>query len=354
MGFSCAHAGILAHPPYRTSTRAQRGPPCAGVLSFLAHSPEKPLHNERVWVLEDPDERPRPRRTPTPAPQAQRNPAVAFTLSILVWGAGHIYNRQGHVGTLLILLMANFYIDPILMWVYREPVGALLRGLTIAPSQLLGAGAILLLSGLLIWLASAERAYHHAAAARTQAFRGIDSAWLPMLCSLFVPGWGQFLNGQPRKGAFFLLTALLGFFAVPLGFAIWLFWPELETAADRLLWERVLIATLVLGPLALLVWPLNGLDALRVSLDETKKEPMLKRLEYANNRRRMFGWRRGVFPFFNRTLMFSLLLVLCSTIAYYSFPRTYYLSRLQDLRGHLSEQHMVLIPHLIDRLVPPG
>lgn len=313
------------------------------------------MQAEHVYVLEDPDERPRVKtNTSSPPPQPQKSPAVAFTLSILIWGAGHIYNRQENIGTLLILLMANFYVDPILMWVYREPILAFLRGLAVTPSQMLAGVMIFLFTGLLIWLASAERAYHKADATRTQPFRGVNSAWLPAVCSLVIPGWGQFLNGQAEKGALFLLGALLGFFAVPAGLAVWLFWPGLETAADRLFWERVLIGMLLLPPLVLLIWPLNCLDALKVSLDDTKKESVLKRLEYANNRRRMYGWQRGVFPFFKQTVMFALFLILCSTIAYYSFPRDYYVSRLQDLRAQLVERRLVVIPQVIDRLLPPG
>lgn len=310
------------------------------------------MQNERVWVLEDPDERPRVRTRSGSAPsRTQRNPAVAFTLSILIWGAGQFYNRQGNVGTLLVLLMANFFLDPILVWIYREPIVAFLQGLTITPSQMLATITLFYFSGLLIWLSSAERAYHKTNAARTEPFQGTRVAWLSAVCSLVLPGWGQFLNGQARKGTFFLLATLLVFFAAPTALLIWLFWPGLETAADRLFWERLLAATLLAAPLALVVWPLNCLDALRVGRDELKKEPLLKRLEYANNRRRMYGWERGVFPFFKRTVMFALVLVLCSTIAYYAFPHDYYVSLLQDLRTQLSQRHMVLIPHVIDRLL---
>jgi hypothetical protein len=132
---------------------------------------------------------------------------------------------------------------------------------------------------------------------------------------------------------------------------IWIVWPVLDTAVERLFWEKVLVVLLLTMPAVLLVWPLSGFDALKVSRDETMKEPVLKRLEYANNRRRMFGWGRGVFPFFKRTVVFAALLMLFSTITYYYGPRDYYLSRLQQLQAHLSEQQMVLIPQLIGRLL---
>ena len=310
------------------------------------------MQGDRVWVLEDPDEQPRVRKKPAVAPpQPQKNPAVAFTLSLLIWGAGQIYNRQGKFGFLLILLMVNFFLDPVLIWVYRESLTTVLGMFDITASRLLMAMAALYLSGLIVWLFNAEHAYSGAAKTRTEAFRGIDSAFLPAACSLLIPGWGQFLNGQAKKGALLLPLALIGLFAVPALVIIPLFWPRLDSATDRLFWETMLVAVLALSPLILLIWPLSSFDALKVSRDDTKKEPVLKRLEYANNRRRMYGWGRGVFPYFKQTLILGLFLVFSLAVAYYQFPRDYYVARMQSLQVRLSQQHLVLIPRLIDRVL---
>jgi TM2 domain-containing membrane protein YozV len=305
-----------------------------------------------VWVLEDPDERPRVHKKPAVAPpQPQKNPAVAFTLSLLIWGTGQIYNRQGKLGFLLILLMVNFYMDPVLIWVYRESLTLFLGTVTITSSQRLMAIGAFYLSGLIIWLFNAEHAYYGANKTRTDVFRGIENSLLPVVCSLLIPGWGQFLNGQAKKGTLLLPLTLIGLFAVPALAIIPLFWPRLDTATDRFFWETVLVAVLALSPLILLIWPLSSFDALKVSLDDTKKEPVLKRLEYANNRRRMYGWGRGVFPYFKQTLILGLFLVFSLAVAYYQFPRDYYVARLQSLQVQLSQQHLVLIPRLIDRFL---
>jgi TM2 domain-containing membrane protein YozV len=312
---------------------------------------------DRVWVLDDPDEQSRVRKkhtkkhTATAPPRAQQNPAAAFSWSILIWGGGQIYRNQGAVGALLILLMVNFYAHPVWLWFYRGPILAWLQGFAITPSQMLAAATLCYFSGLLVWLISAEHAYLRTCATRTTPFRGIGSAWLPGACSLVLPGWGQFLNGQAKKGTFFLLIALLGLFAVPTALGIWIAWPSLDTAVDRLFWEKVLVVLLLTIPAVLLIWPLSGFDALKVSRDEMKKEPLLKRLECANNRRRIFGWGHEVVPFFKRTAVLAVVLVLFSTVAYYYGPRDYYFARLQQLQIHLSHQHMVLIPQLIDRLL---
>jgi TM2 domain-containing membrane protein YozV len=312
------------------------------------------MNTDRVWVLEDPDERPRVHKKPAVATSSrgpQKNPAVAFTLSLLIWGAGQIYNRQGNIGCLLILLMVNFYMDPILIWVYRESLTPFLGWVDLTSSQLLMGIMAFYFSALIVWLFNAEHAYFVAAKTRTETFLGIDSSFLPPVCSLLIPGWGQFLNGQAAKGALFLMFALIGFFAVPALLIIPFFWPGLDTATDRFFWETVLVALLVLSPLTLVIWLLNSFDALKVSLDDTKKEPVLKRLEYANNRRRMYGWGRGVFPYFKQTLVLGLFLALCLAVAYDQFPRDYYVARLQSLQVQLSRQHMVLIPRLIDRVL---
>jgi len=310
------------------------------------------MNTDRVWVLDDPDEQPRIRKKPAVAtPRPQKNPAVAFSLSLLIWGAGQIYNRQGKFGFLLILLMVNFYMDPVLIWVYRESLTPFLGTVTITSSQRLMAIGAFYLSGLIVWLFNAEHAYYVANKTRTEAFRGIENSLLPVVCSLLIPGWGQFLNGQAKKGALLLPLALIGLFAVPALVIIPLFWPRLDTATDRFFWETVLVGVLALSPMILLIWPLSSFDALKVSRDDTKKEPVLKRLEYANNRRRMYGWGRGVFPYFKQTLILGLFLVFSLAVAYYQFPRDYYVARLQSLQIQLSQQHLVLIPRLIDRVL---
>ena len=311
------------------------------------------MSTDRVWVLEDPDERHRVRKKKAPAtpPRPQKNPAAAFSWSILIWGAGQIYCGLFGVGFLFILLMVNFYLDPILIWLYRDTFFAWLKSLAITSSQILRAATLFYLSGLLIWLLSAERAYCNAKAGRTHSFLGIKSKWIPAVCSMVLPGWGQFLNGQEKKGTLFLLIALVGFFAMPSIALIWLVWPHLETAAERLLWERVLLALIIATPIVLLLWLVNGFDALKISLDETKKEPVLKRLEYANYRRRMYGWGRGVFPSLKQTAILTLALIGCSAIAYFTFPHDYYVAVLQRLQTQLTEQQMVFLPELIGRLL---
>ena len=42
--------------------------------------------------------------------RAGRNPALAFTYSLLCWGGGQLHNQQVRLGVVFILLMAAFYL----------------------------------------------------------------------------------------------------------------------------------------------------------------------------------------------------------------------------------------------------
>jgi hypothetical protein len=312
------------------------------------------MNHDPVWVIDDPDDLPfvRKKKKPPSAPpplRPQKNPAAALSLSLLIWGAGQIYNRQGKLGFLFALLMANFYLGLGLIWIYWKSMITFLGAYDVAPSHFMMAVAILYLVGLIFWFFNAQLAYYKANKMRTEPFHGIGNRFLPAICSLLVPGWGQFLNGQAKKGSFFLILAMTVFFAFPSLLVIPFFWPLLKTTMDRRIWETVLVSALFLIPLVLLIWPLSAFDALKVGLDDTKKESLLKRIEYANNRRRMRGWE-GVFPHAKLTLVLGLFLTFCLTISYYYFPREYYFTRLQHLRTQLSQENMVLIPRFIDKL----
>jgi TM2 domain-containing membrane protein YozV len=307
---------------------------------------------DKVWYVDDPDDPPPVRKKSAPStPAPQKSPAAAFSWSLVVWGSGQFYNRQGAIGFLLLLLMLNVTVTPTLLWVYWDAIAALQIPVSLTTSQFMGLIGTLYLGGLVVWFVGAVQAYYRTNRTRTAPFLGIANRFLPAFCSLLIPGWGQFLNGQPKKGTLFLLVAVVAFFTVPMLLMIGWGWPMIRSEADRFFWEVVLIAVAALAPVALLIWPVATFDALVVSRDDTKKEPVLKRLEYANNRRRMYGLARGVFPYFKQTLMLALLLALFATVTYYYAPRDYYIARFQDLRDASAARHMVLIPRLLDRVV---
>ena len=315
------------------------------------------MAEKTVWVIDESTE-PSLDQSNEPAVVApsrgrrpkERNPAVAFSLSLLIWGGGQLYNRQYQLGLLFFLLMADFYLFTGLTVVYWQPLTALLKTVDVMPSQLLVPCGLFVLVGLLLWIVNAIQAYYVANSDRANIFDGVEHPMLPMLCSLLIPGWGQFLNGQTKKGTCYLIVTMAGLFSMGCLFLAPVLWPTLESRMERIFVERMLIAALILSPMALLMWGVSAYDALKVCLDPLKKEPIRNRVEYAMNRMRMKGWR-GMIPRMELSLMFCLYLVFSLTVSHYYFPRHYYAGKLQDLQVKMTQQKMTLIPESIEHIV---
>jgi hypothetical protein len=95
--------------------------------------------------------------------------------------------------------------------------------------------------------------------------RGMGSAWLAGLASILVPGWGQIVNGQLRKGLFFLFGFLLQAYLL----AYYLMTPLYRIVSDldpnqRLLRDIINAGQIALGVTALL-WLLSAYDAVLVA-----------------------------------------------------------------------------------------
>jgi TM2 domain-containing membrane protein YozV len=320
---------------------------------------------EKVWVIEDPDEYLKPRRKPrireedTPpriteevSPPDEVDPALAYTLSLLFWGAGQLYNGQRTKGLNYIGLALYGNILAILLFMFQEELPSYLFFFNITPAQALLAAALLLFFLLIFWVSNASDAYHTAIKARRTTFTGVSSCAWPLFCSLLVPGWGQFLNGQPIKGGLFAVCAAFGIFSLVTVLEIPQAWPFLEDSYSRLIVEGVLLlSSFCLLPMPFL-WVLGVFDAWKVSQDDIKKEPLLERLKAANNRRRAQGWVRGVFPQIKRTLLLALFLIILIiiTVRFY-FSWNFYREYLVEGLSWSSEQGMVLIPEFIRGII---
>ncbi|HXC61652.1 MAG TPA: hypothetical protein VNV63_03175 [Nitrospiria bacterium] len=308
------------------------------------------MADKTVWILDDYQERSVSQKAAPPT-RLEKSPAVAFSLSLLFWGGGQIYNRQWGLGFLFILIMANVYGTLAIAILFWDFITSSLKSVYITSFEVFAACGIFYLFGLIFWAFNAFHAYHKATQARTDPFQGIDNRLLPPLCSALIPGWGQFLNGQSKKGVFFLIFAMAGQFVLAAFLLIPLFWPALETDMDRLMLEKVLAIAVILSPLILLMWGFSIYDAVRVCLEPLKKEPLRKRFEYAINRIRIKGWKQAVVSRAKPIFVLGLFLVLSLTLGYYYFPQREYVTMLQSLRFQLSEQKMVLIPDLIGQFV---
>jgi TM2 domain-containing membrane protein YozV len=310
------------------------------------------IRGETVWLLDTPQESSAPRLNSSPSAmrrEAGKNPAVAFSLSLWVWGGGQMYNRQWQLGLLYFLFMVNFYLFPGVIIHYWTPIETGLATLDVTASEILAILGIFCITGLMIWVINAVQAYYGAAPDEVVPFEGVRNPLLSAVCSLLIPGWGQFLNGQTKKGVCFLIATMAGLFAVAVALAIPFLWPTLNTEMDRRFAEGALFVAWLLIPPILLVWGGSVYDAAKVCIDPLKKQPIRERIEAAVNRMRMNGWR-GALSRLELTVMFSLYLVFSLALSRSYFPQDYYVTLLHDLRVRAAQQQMVIIPRRIDQL----
>lgn len=311
---------------------------------------------EKVWVIENPDEYLKPRPTPRSAQEdslpTEADPALAYTLSLLFWGSGQLYNGQRAKGLDYVCLALYGNVVGILLFMFQQEVPSYLRFYHISPAQAVLAAALLIFTSLIFWISNASDAFHTAVKARRTQFQGVSSRFWPPICSLLVPGWGQFLNGQPVKGGLFAVVAAFGIFSLISVLGVLLAWPFLEDSFSRNIVEGVLLISLFsLLPMPF-IWILGAFDAWKVTRDDIKKEPLLERLKAANNRRRDQGWVRGVFPQIKRTFLLGLFLtILVVVIARNYFPWNYYREFLTEAMRWSTKQGMALIPEFFGRVI---
>ncbi len=308
--------------------------------------------NDKVWEIRDSGEKrlfvDETKKARTVRRPEQKNPAIAFSLSLLFWGGGQFYNDQVGRGVLFFLLMIIYSTVIFVLVFARETVAGYLSYERISMDTVFTTLGLFYAVGVLLWAFNADQAYHRAARGRREPFTGIDNKVLPLLCSLFVPGWGQFLNGQDKKGGVFLGLASVSLLSVASILGVTLLWTSFEIDEYRIFYEMVLVIALLYTPFIPIVWLIGAFDAIKVSIDEVKKEPLLKRLKYANYRRKMHGLR-GIIPHFKMTVVLGVLLITLLVAGFFLGPQKYYIPRLKSLHVRLVEKDMVIIPYILER-----
>ncbi len=283
---------------------------------------------EKVWVVQDPDEeRTQVRKTKllkNEEPKPEKSPAVAYSLSMVCWGAGQLFNRRQTKGAAFMVLMFLAGSGAYLVHFYLQDLISFAAGRGISGASLFLFAEATFMGILLFGAYNAGDAYHCTRRGRTNPFPGVSSRVYPVLCSLLVPGWGQFMNGQAVKGSIFTGFSVISFFSLATLPAVFLAWPVLEPSGARFIVEALFTGSVLFAPLIPLIWLFGAYDALQVSLDDYRKEPLWERIKAANNRRRVQGWVRGVFPQIKATVALGLFLLLFAIIAYRYFPAGYY------------------------------
>lgn len=309
---------------------------------------------EKIWEIKDPDSYLPGRRTKRregPSPRDEKDPAWAYSLSMFYWGGGQFYNDEIGKGTTFLIAAVLLLAAMVLSVIYRTEALQFLRARGISSSGTFLGAEIVLFVVLFFWAYNAADAYQRSARSRRTPFRGVNSRVTPVLGSLIVPGWGQFLNGQPLKGSVFSALAVIAVFALLSVSLTFIVWPVLEASDTRFIVEGISAVSLLLIPFMPLLWAFSAYDALKVSLDELKKEPLRERLKAAYYRGRTQGWVRGVFPQIRGTFLLVLLLTFFVIVVYFWFPGEYYVRLLAWARSMLIDRGMTIVPALIERLL---
>lgn len=317
--------------------------------------------NKKIWIIEDTSEKKSSAKggiqgTASSSQQksyGEKDPSLAFSLSILLWGCGQFYNRQWRLGTIFLICMILFYTSIIITVAYWESIKSTYESMYVDCSETLLLFSLFYLSGIFIWLYNAWQAYLRSMKLDLRHPKGIKRTVIPVVCSLFMPGWGQLLNGQIKKGFFFQIFSLAGITAVSFILITVLVWPELEASRARSVIEWIFSVSVLISPCILLMWMLNIFDAIRVSKDNTKKDPLKKRIRYAINKYRhhiqVYGWKNTLFSLVKKNILVMVLLVFC-VISYYYVPGNFYVQQLHYLGGRMTERDMAVIPALIKKL----
>ncbi len=281
----------------------------------------------------------------------EKNPAMAYTLSLLMWGGGQQYSGQRVKGVLFRVFMLVLMALIAISFLYRGELPTLLQMYDISHAEAFLSAELLFFFILIFWTCNAGNAYHTAVKARKVPFPGMQSRIWPLLGSLLVPGWGQFLNGQPLKGSIFTGFSVLGIFSLVSVPAVLRYWPSLETSQARSIVEAIFAVSALYAPLIPVIWLLSGYDALIVSFNDAKKESIVDRILLGVTRLRMDGWFSSIWPRFKAVIAFTLLAAVISFVLNRYNPVTYYGAHLAGVQLWLHQQGMTLVPDLISELL---
>jgi hypothetical protein len=313
---------------------------------------------EKVWFIDDSSWQEMPARTPRNDPPSERNqadsrslsavsgksPALSFSLSMVVWGSGDLYSGFYRPGLIALAVMLFFSAPLFTVVFFRNEARLFVDRIGLSAAVLAAGGGIYLLAVLVCWLTNAVGSYHRTLRLRTDAFHGVDNGLWPLCGSILFPGWGQFLNGQPKKGLFFLLWGAAGIFAVFVLAATWFLWPGLAAIPAGPVLDICLIAAVAVFPLSLLMWIVSVYDSF-VSC----QQPFIDKLQRhtTGGRVRHRNLLKSLVP--RWTAILALLLAL--SVGYQLVPAGYYRHTLEKIRIETKNRNMVLIPELIARAI---
>ena len=187
-----------------------------------------------------------------------------------------MYMGENRSGAIYLAAMALFFLPIGGLVLFRDSVSRMVVQSGIRPSLFVYSVLAFFLVGLVVWLFNAVLAYYRAANSWSEPFLGVEKQIWPLSCSVLFPGWGQFVNGQPIKGLFFLLFGMIGTFSVFVFSVAQYSWPVIEADPARHVFENFLAAALLLVPVVLLMWIVAAYDSFRSCQKLFRKRLSLK------------------------------------------------------------------------------
>jgi hypothetical protein len=329
-----------------------------GHLQWLPLSLGRERMKQKAWCLDDPSMGETQKKTWRNGPSSERkladgsplfsgsgkSPALSFSLSMVVWGSGDLYIGAYLPGWFFLVAMLLFYAPLFAMVFFRNAASTFVDGIGLPTAVIVSCGGIYLAAGLVCWIANAVGAYFRTIQLSTEDFSGVDNGLWPLCASMLFPGWGQFLNAQPKKGLFFLLCGSAGVFATFVLAVIWFVWPRLEAAPAGPAIEIGLVAALALLPVAFLMWIISTFDSL-ISCRMVLNEKQRRFVTDSKVRRRKF--LKYLLP--RWTAVLALLLALSA--GYQLAPAGFYRQALETIRTETKNRNMLLIPEVVTKAI---
>lgn len=312
---------------------------------------------QKVWVIGDqeaegsvqkiPMAEPSPAAGPlesrTQVARPLKNPALAFSLSLLAWGGGQMYLGEKRRGAIYLIAMVSFCLGIAGFTFFGASAGRMVARHGIRPSLFLFGVAVFFLAGVVVWVINAVTAYAQAVRMRSEKFLGVENGYLSSFCSLVFPGWGQFLNGQPVKGLLFLLLAMTALFPLIVLWIARIGWPLLDADPARWVFEVYLGGSLLLLPAYCVLWIAAAYDSFR-----SCKVLFRKKLSFRNTGSRSAEQIRVRDLLPRTSAVLSLLLALSLGMQF--LPKDYYKVSLEKIRLEMLNNHVEIIPELIHQV----
>ncbi|MEJ2110746.1 MAG: hypothetical protein P8Z37_12725 [Acidobacteriota bacterium] len=309
---------------------------------------------DKVWVIPSLEEllldTKEKHRQPDPFASQEKNPAIAYSWSVFFWGGGQFYNNRIAQGLSFLVLMAAFYSGIAITILYWPGIVRFLHNRGMSVSVFLLIAFAILLCGLIFRSLCCSDAYNRSLKNRINLFTGMQNRAVPFICSILIPGWGQFLNGQPLKGSIFASFSVVSYFsliAVPVTLLVW---KDLEPSFARFLVESIFTIAIFFLPLIPFIWIWSSYDALKVSLEEWKKQPLWLRIKAATHHCRNRVWVRRSIKHIKRTFALAMFLVFLLIMLVNYSPGQFYFYELASTRSKLQLKGMTLLPNLLGRM----